>query len=151
VEYIIVSVIIMYKNDIQKYLTIRNIKATVPYDTAIGSGYIKDLLQQYSSDNTIPVPDKYYLVIDNYINYLQNENPQPITTINKLTKCFDMASYFDDKFYFQYLMQQAFNNWATLSPTIYDERNKDIQRERDVLVYSFFTCTKRIYGHTNIL
>jgi len=86
-------------------LSIRNMKAKIPYEAAVRSGYIKDLLQQYNSDNVITVPDKYYLVIGNYINYLQGKTPQPITTKGKLSNCFDMAIYFDDSSYFQYLMQ----------------------------------------------
>jgi hypothetical protein len=42
-----------------------------------------------------------------------------------------MACYFidEDNGFFQYLIQQVFNNWAKLSTVVTNEQNKDLQRE----------------------
>jgi hypothetical protein len=149
-----VSVFIEYdKTNIKIYhhrkmvmFSIRNMKAIVPYEAAIGSNYVKEYLGNMgTNDITIDVPDKYYSIIGNYINYLQGK-PTTITTVSKLSKCFNMASYFDDREYFQYLMQQTFNDWTNLSPVIYNETNEGVQRE--MFLYTPITLVPKEYMDT---
>jgi len=58
----------------------------VPYDTAIGSDYIKHTIED-TNTNLILIPDKYSTLIFNYIDFLTG-NESLITNKNYLRDCF---------------------------------------------------------------
>ena len=108
-------------------LDVKGTHAYVPYEAAMESKFIRQELKTMGHNYIIPVPDDFYAVIGNYINFLNGNGPAQIKTVAKLSKCFDMENYFIDDNYFNYLMQTVFDDWTTLSPAIYDEPNRDIQ------------------------
>ena len=102
--------------------------AKVPIEAAFGSGLIKERIELLSTDYVFPMPDRYYPVAGNYINFL-NGKPTEITTASKLAACFDMESYFEDDAYFQYLLRQMFDYWSSFgSEFLYGNLSPDIRR-----------------------
>jgi hypothetical protein len=121
---------------------------SVPYETAITSQLVKQYLQVFNT-NTVTLPEKFSLTITNYISFL-NGKPKPIVDRSQLRNCFDVESYFTDHplHYFRYLMQQAFDNWTTLSLVIHGETNPDLQRGCTYIVLmSLFLKCVYIYGY----
>ena len=111
-------------------INVRDKDAKVPIDTAFGSSLIEKRIELLGTDYVFPMPDKFYPVADNYINFLNGGGGlTEITTANKLEACFNMESYFDDKKYFQYLLGQLFDHWSTCgSAFLYGNINHDIRR-----------------------
>jgi len=100
----------------------------IPYNSnTTDSEYIKDVVKTFGSDNiTIPVPDRYCSVINNYVEYISN-NKVPITNRQHLLLCFHLNTLFIDDGYFKYLVQQVFNNWSYMCTMVYSDFNDDLQ------------------------
>jgi len=123
----------------------------VPYDTAIRSEYIKDLVDGFGEEVIITIPDKYlnktynYVscksAFQHYISFLLSDNngdsnsnidDNKISIIrdkDKLKTCFDIYSYFVDDGYFKFLMQQLHDNWTHVFTFIYTNIDLGLQRE----------------------
>ena len=102
--------------------------ANVPIEAALSSELIKERIELLGTEYVFPMPDKYYNVAGNYINFL-NGKPTQITTTSKLEMCFDMESYLDDPNYFQYLLRQMFGLWSSIgSDFLYGDLNPNIRR-----------------------
>jgi len=113
---------------------------TVTYSDDINSKYIKDVVELSNDMNIVmPVPDKYYTVIDNYVDHLVG-NQTPITNKDRICLSFQLNTLFvDDDVYFKYCVQQVFsaallseaylrfNNWSYMCNTIYNNFNDDLQ------------------------
>jgi antitoxin component YwqK of YwqJK toxin-antitoxin module len=95
---------------------VRDRTAKVPAEAALNSEFIKEQVL-FGIEQPIVVPDKYYRVIGNYINFLQGK-PTVTTTATKLAKCFDMESFFADNHYLHYLLRQLFENWSVFGSTV---------------------------------
>lgn len=74
----------------------------------INSELIRDLVRQNGQETMIHVPEKYQDVISDYINFLQNEDIWKCLA-NRLS----MAIFFEDDKYFNFLLQQAYDNWSS--------------------------------------
>jgi len=110
-------------------LDIDGFQYAVPYDTAMNSELIKERVDSLGTNCIIPFPQVDMITAWNYIRFLKYPmNPETITDVNRIRSCFVMETYFVDSKYFEYLMQQTFNNWNVLSTVVYDEPNPDIQR-----------------------
>jgi len=99
----------------------------VPYHDTVNSEYIKDIVELSNNvDVVISVPDKYYTIIDTYIDYLKN-NKTLITDRKRLFLCFQLSTLFVDDSYFKYCVQQTFNNWSYMCVMVYNEFIDDLQ------------------------
>lgn len=77
------------------------------------SEYVRNLLNDFNSEVEIIIPEKYYGVIDNYIDYLRGNrslNKESVST--DLVRYFEMSSYFGDDDYLFYLMEWALTYWS---------------------------------------
>jgi len=109
-----------------------NQTANISDDKVVSSTLLKDLVDTYGAEYQYTVPEVYYNIIGNYINFLHDKHTV-IQTVNKLLSCLKMANFFQDDNYFSYLMTQAFDMWNTFSPHI-DELPVTIRW--DVFTYS---------------
>jgi len=110
-------------------ITCYNKEFVVPYDKEnITSEYIKDIVT-FSGDEhvVIPVQDKYCTVINNYVEFLTGEKQSLITSRDRLLLSFQLNTLFVDGSYFNYLVQQTFNNWSYMCNMVYNEFNDDLQ------------------------
>jgi len=124
----------------------------VPYETAIQSEYVKDLVNGFGNNVLITIPDRYLnrsynrvicnQAFEHYITFLRSgsdsdsdnddSNSNKVNTIsdkNKLKQCFDIYSYFVDSNYFNFLIQQLHNNWGYVFTAVYTSINPGLQRE----------------------
>jgi len=93
----------------------------------IGSEYIKDIVKTFgNSDATIPVPNKYYTIISNYVEFLK-DNHIPITSRERLLLCFQLNTLFVDDSYFKHCVQQVLGLWSYMCIMIYNDFNNDLQ------------------------
>jgi len=102
-------------------------KFNIPYVNSTSSEYIKDVVKV--SDNVdviIPVPDKYCLVIDTYVKFVEGEKI-PIDNKERLFLSFQLCTLFADDHYFKYCAQQVFNNWSDMCVMVYNDFNDDLQ------------------------
>lgn len=97
-------------------------KVQVPYETAINSEFIRNLSDDFDTDDDIIIiiPNKYLNAIDNYIDFL-NGHEQPIYDKDKMKLYLDMYSYFVDEEYFKYLIRELFKHWDQMYKMIYNE------------------------------
>ena len=76
-----------------------------------GSGSQNELMKQKHAVGvrvtTVEVPREYYLVIGNYLNYVKDSRPLPITTVDKLTSCLKLGFYLSDSRYLQHLVNDV--------------------------------------------
>jgi len=100
----------------------------VPTVTAFGSQHVKVLVDNFGIDVIIDIPDKFSLVIDNYINFLQG-NEEDMVYSNQYKPCFDMYTYFDDDNYLNYLIGQTVKHWSNVSNIVYNDLIPVIQRQ----------------------
>jgi len=108
-------------------ITCDNKEIGISYDNTTSSEYIKDIVKLSDNvDVVIPIPDKYYTVINNYIDYLKGLETF-ITNTERLFLCFQLSTLFDDDDYFKYCVQQTFNNWSYMCNMVYNEFNDDLQ------------------------
>lgn len=91
-------------------------KVDVDNNKIIESGVVKFFLEQ-NPNIEIPIPKKFYDLIDNYIDFL-NDKPKNIRNVDELLTCYDMESFFDDKNYLLYLVRQAYKFWDEFYPLI---------------------------------
>ena len=112
-------------------ITCHNKQFSIPYDKHnVTSEYIKDIVTLSGDvDVVIPIPDKYCIVINSYIEFLTGEskNQSPITSRNKLLLGFQLNTLFIDNSYFNYLVTQVFNNWSYMCNIVYNNFNNDLQ------------------------
>jgi antitoxin component YwqK of YwqJK toxin-antitoxin module len=106
---------------------VQNRLIDVPYDTVIRSEYIQDMLKNFKGTMVeVSIPNKYLVVISNYIDFLY-DNLKVIRNREYLKTCFIMSTYFEDDNYFNYLLQQLFNSWSYLFTIIYNDITKELQ------------------------
>jgi len=123
----------VFKQTMLVFMNIGDRQVEVPYGNAIGSNYIKDIIdihKDIDAQVNITIADKYVAVIDNYINFLKDVKSDPITDKQYMKLCFSLYTYFDDGVYFKYLLQQLFDNWSHLSEMLYYDinNNSDIKQ-----------------------
>jgi len=99
----------------------------VPYDTAIRSEYIKTLLSEFDDSIIITVPDKFFGVINNYINFLWDKHNGIILDKQQYELLFNMYTYFDDDDYFKYLVSQTIKHWCDVSSIVYNNLMPELQ------------------------
>jgi len=125
-------------------ITCCNREFNIPYNDDINSVYIKDVVKSFDNvDVNIRIPDKYCIVIDNYVEYIRG-NGIPCTRRDRLLLCFLLNTLFIDDVYFKHLIQQVFsaahlivqpsvrtnlrfNNWSYMCNMVYDDFNDDLQ------------------------
>jgi len=109
-------------------ITCCNKEFSIPYDEETNSSeYIKDIVKSFNNVGiAIPIPDKYYSVIDNYSKYVK-DNKIPITSRKRLFLCFQLSTLFIDEDYFKYCVQQVFNDWSYMCVIVYNTFNDDLQ------------------------
>jgi antitoxin component YwqK of YwqJK toxin-antitoxin module len=105
---------------------IQNKLVKLPYDTAINSKYIQDMLRGFGNNMEIVIPTKYLNIVDNYVNFLY-DNFAIIRDRQYLKTCFIMSTYFEDDNYFNYLLQQLFDSWSYLFTIVYSNITKELQ------------------------
>ena len=107
-----------------------NKQFTIPYDgkeTVTRSEYIQDVINlSNGEDVTIPIPDRYCTVVDNYVQFSQ-DNQVPITSRERLLLCFQLETLLADDGYHKYCVQQTFNNWSYMCNMVYNEFNDDMR------------------------
>lgn len=94
-------------------------KALVVDEKLANSKLISGLIKDSGPNPSINIPEKYWSVAGNYINFL-HDKPTTITDPVKLQLCFNMSNYFLDNKYFQYLVLQAYSIWDEFLPYIHD-------------------------------
>jgi len=82
----------------------------VPISTAVKSQHIKVLVDNFTDDLIIDIPDKFLPVIDNYIDFL-NGDEREISNPDLYVPLFNMYTYFDDDEYLDYLINQVLEHW----------------------------------------
>jgi len=103
------------------------------------SEVINDMLGDCGvSDADITVPDRYYDVVGNYINFMHSK-PTEIKTVKKLVNCFEMNTFFIDNEYFKHLISQLFSRWSGGGRIYEDRRNS--QPVGELLSSSLTTIT----------
>jgi len=109
-------------------ITCHNREYNILYDDDnTSSEYIKDVVKSFGNvDVVIPIPDKYYSVVSNYVEYLR-DNETPIINKRQLLLCFQLNTLFIDDKYFKYLVQQTFNTWSSMCTMVYNDFNDDLQ------------------------
>ena len=110
-------------------ITCCNKEFVVPYNkNNVTSEYIKEVVTLFDNEHVvIPVPDKYCSVINNYVEFLTDEKQNPIISRDRLLLSFQLNTLFVDGHYFNYLVQQTFNNWSYMCNMVYNEFNDDLQ------------------------
>lgn len=109
------------------------------------SEFFGETAKLYEDQNLpIEVPEKYWPVAANYINFM-HDRPTEITTVKKLLDCFMMNTYFSDIEYFKYLVKQLLLHWSVdygnLSVllddlhTKHNEQNRYLDLAREIELY----------------
>jgi len=115
-------------------ITCNNKKFNVLYGNTSNSEYIKDIVKLSDNvDINISIPDKYYVVIDTYVKFLEGDKI-PITSRNHLFLCFQLSTLFADDSYFKHCVQQTLNNWSYMCNMVYNDFIDDLQ-------WSFFVLS----------
>ena len=89
----------------------------------------------------IPLPDRFATVITVYTDYLQQISSSSTTSVDTVSPLasslstkvdltreqlrlnFELADFLDDDGYFDYTLQQLFDNWSSMSELVYDSTN----------------------------
>jgi len=102
-------------------------KFVFPYSDELMSEYIRDVVEAFNDEDLIiPIPDKYCSVIDNYISFIYGERT-PIVSNDKLLLTFQLCTLLVDDSYFNYLLEQVFDNWSDMSRIVYNNFDDDLK------------------------
>ena len=123
---------------------------SVPYETAINSVIIKQLLVNVSNGDPIPIPipSKFEQAISNYKSFLFGDKPS-IDNAYLLLECFKFANYLEDNNYFNYLLTHLFEMWSEVSFIVYGDDISN-QLRYDILQHCPFDFLPQKFRNDNV-